>query len=147
MTTPIDNLSPQGDVLVVDDAPANLKLLSDILAGRGYHVRQATSGPLALRSAKAKPPGLILLDARMPEMDGYEVCRRLRLDDRTRSIPVIFVTVMGDMQERLKSFEAGAVDHITKPFEPEEVLARVKSHLALGLLRRDLGRRRNQHGL
>jgi DNA-binding NtrC family response regulator len=119
------------DILVVDDTPANLRLLTDLLAQHGYRVRPASDGALALKSVAAKTPDLILLDVSMPDMDGYEVCRRLKADEKQRRIPVIFISAFGDTQQKVAGFEAGGVDYITKPFEAEEVLARVRTHLQL----------------
>jgi DNA-binding NtrC family response regulator len=119
------------DILVVDDTPANLRLLTDLLAQHGYRVRPASDGALALKSVAAKIPDLILLDISMPDMDGYEVCRRLKADEQHRRIPVIFISAYGDTQQKVKGFEAGGVDYITKPVEAEEVLARVRTHLQL----------------
>jgi DNA-binding NtrC family response regulator len=119
------------DILVVDDTPANLRLLTDLLAQNGYRVRPASDGALALKSVAARMPDLILLDVSMPELDGYEVCRRLKADEQTRRIPVIFISAFGDTQQKVAGFAAGGVDYITKPFEAEEVLARVRTHLQL----------------
>jgi serine phosphatase RsbU (regulator of sigma subunit) len=119
------------DILIVDDKPANLRLLSQMLAGQGYRVRAVTGGARALESAHATPPSLILLDIRMPEMSGYEVCERLKADERTRDVPVIFISALDDLQDKVHAFKAGGVDYITKPFHLEEVLARVETHLAL----------------
>ena len=119
------------DILVVDDAPANLKLLKEILNEAGYRVRLTTEGELALRSAKLQPPALILLDIRMPGMDGYEVCKHLKSDDTTSSIPVIFLSALEDERDKLKAFEAGGVDYVTKPIHASEVLARIGIHLSL----------------
>jgi DNA-binding NtrC family response regulator len=119
------------DILVVDDTPANLRLLTELLTGKGYRVRPAADGALALKSIAAKPPDLILLDVSMPEMDGYEVCRRLKADESTRRIPVIFISAFGDTRQKVAGFEAGGVDYIAKPVEAEEVLARVRTHLRL----------------
>jgi PAS domain S-box-containing protein len=125
-------------ILVVDDVPANLKLVSDILAAHGYQARPASSGQLALRSVAAEAPDLILLDVRMPDMDGYEVCRRLKADEKSRSIPVIFISALDDTSDKVRGFEAGGVDYITKPFQPVEVLARIESHLSLRRLQEQL---------
>ena len=125
-------------ILIVDDSVANLKLLSDILSTSGYQVRQATSGALALQSVKAKLPALILLDVRMPGMDGYEVCRSLKTNPETCTIPVIFISGLDDEQSKVKSFELGGVDFISKPFRAEEILARIKIHIRLFLLHQDL---------
>ena len=119
------------DILVVDDTPANLRLLTDLLAKHGYRVRPASDGALALKSVAAKNPDLILLDVSMPDMDGYEVCRRLKADEQSSRIPVIFISAFGDTHQKVTGFEAGGVDYITKPFEAEEVLARVRTHLQL----------------
>ena len=119
------------DILVVDDTPANLRLLTELLAKHGYRVRPASDGALALKSVAAKIPDLILLDVNMPGMDGYEVCRRLKADEKNSRIPVIFISAFGDTPQKVKGFEAGGVDYITKPFEAEEVLARVRTHLQL----------------
>ena len=130
---PVSNLS--GDVLIVDDTVANLKLLADMLTAEGLKVRPANSGELAMSSIELRPPDLILLDVRMPGMDGYEVCLRLKANKETRDIPVIFVSALDDGQARAKSFQMGGVDFITKPFLKEEVIARVRTHLELHRLR------------
>jgi len=127
-----------GDILIVDDAPANLRLLSQILTDHGYKVRAVRNGPHALQAAQAAPPDLILLDIMMPEMDGYEVCRRLKEDERTRDIPILFISALGEVDAKVKAFTAGGVDYVTKPFQAEEVLARVHTHLALRNLTRQL---------
>jgi signal transduction histidine kinase len=121
----------QYDILAVDDNPASLQLLKNILKKAGYHVRPAHNGTLALRSAQSKRPDLILLDVKMPDMDGFEVCRRLKSDENSCDIPVIFISGLGETTQRVQGFNAGGVDYIGKPFEPEEVLARVKTHLRL----------------
>jgi hypothetical protein len=126
-----DKVPAGGDILVVDDTMANLKLLANILGEAGYQVRPAADGELALRSVQAKPPALILLDIRMQGVDGFEVCRRLNADERTRDIPVIFLSSLTDTADKARGFALGAVDYIDKPFHGEEVLARVATHLAL----------------
>src|SRR6202142_1310494 len=123
--------STEQEILVVDDPPANLRLLTDLLAKHGYRVRPASDGALALKSVAARTPDLILLDVSMPNMEGYEVCRRLKADEKNSRIPVIFISAFGDTHQKVKGFEAGGVDYITKPFEAEEVLARVGTHLRL----------------
>ena len=115
-------------VLVVDDAPANLNLLAGLL-NTSYRVRLAPSGPKALELAQKSPPDLVLLDVMMPDMDGYEVCRRLKADERTRHIPVIFLTAMQEPENEAMGFEVGAADFIHKPISPAIVQARVKTHL------------------
>jgi len=131
----------RGDILVVDDTKANLKLLMAVLGGAGYRVRPATDGELALRSVRAKAPDLILLDVKMPGIDGYEVCRRLKADEASRAIPVIFISASVDNNGRVMGFEAGGVDFITKPFSAAEVLARVATHLSLRHAQVELERR------
>ena len=130
--------SPKADILVVDDTPANLRLLSQMLAEHGYLVRPVPDGLLALAATQAQPPDLILLDIRMPEMDGYEVCRRLKADPQTRDIPIIFISALGETEDKVKAFSVGGVDYITKPFQIEEVLARVEAHLSLRRLQQQL---------
>ena len=122
--------TPAG-VLVVDDTIENLRLLSNMLSEQGYDVRAVTSGPQALQAVEREPPDLILLDINMPEMDGYEVCRRLKARDRSKDVPVIFLTALADTSDKVRAFEAGGVDYVTKPFQLDEVLARVKTHVAL----------------
>jgi sigma-B regulation protein RsbU (phosphoserine phosphatase) len=121
----------QGNILIVDDTLANLRLLSQMLAEQGYHVRPVPDGQLALAAVQAEPPDLILLDIRMPEMDGYEVCERLKVDAQTRDIPIIFISALDATQDKVRAFQTGGVDYVTKPFQAAEVLARVKTHLAL----------------
>lgn len=125
------------EILIVDDKPANLRLLTQILTEHGYQVRAMTSGARALESALITPPDLILLDIRMPEMDGFAVCTALKAQAQTRDIPIIFISALDSVEDKLAAFRLGGVDYVTKPFQPEEVLARVKTHLALrGLQRR-----------
>ncbi len=118
-------------ILVVDDAAANLQLLTNLLTEHGYTVHPASDGELALEFVRTTLPDLILLDIRIPGMDGYEVCRRLKADERTREVPVIFISILEDERDKVKGFREGAVDYITKPFQPEEVLARIQTHLRL----------------
>jgi len=118
-------------ILVVDDTTANLLLLNSLLTGHGYVVYPASDGELALEFIRSTLPDLILLDIRLPGMDGYEVCRRLKADERTCAVPVIFISILEDERDKVKGFQAGGVDYITKPFQPEEVLARVGTHLTL----------------
>jgi len=124
-------MTDKGKILAVDDTPASLKLLTDILKAEGYEVRSAISGELALHAAISNPPDLVLLDIRMPEMDGYEVCRRLKAQPATRDVPVIFVSAVMETSEKVKGFEIGAVDFVTKPYQRDELLARVRTHLEL----------------
>jgi signal transduction histidine kinase len=128
----------RGNILVVDDTPANLRLLVDILSEHGYKVRPVPNGKLALSAARGLPPDLILLDIMMPEMDGYEVCAQLKADEVTRDIPVIFISAINDVLDKVKAFGVGGVDYITKPFQVEEVLVRVKTHLEMSFLQKSL---------
>ena len=130
--TPTENSQPQPDhILLVDDNTTNLQLLHETLDGLGYKLLIAKNGKSALSIAQKAMPSLILLDIMMPEMDGYEVCRRLKAGEKTASIPVIFITAMTDDEDEAKGLEFGAVDYITKPFNPELVKARVRIHLEL----------------
>lgn len=126
------------NILMVDDTPANLALLSDMLKGRGYTVRAAVSGKLALLAARSTPPDLILLDINMPGMDGYEVCRHLKEDEQLKEIPVVFLSALSETLDIVKAFTAGGVDYITKPFQLAEVEARVDTHLELRSQKRRL---------
>jgi two-component system cell cycle sensor histidine kinase/response regulator CckA len=128
-------------ILVVDDDPESLALLIDLLASEGYQVRPADSGKLALASVAARPPHLILLDIRMPDIDGFEVCRRLKASKFTRSIPVMIISAAREVEERVAGLAVGAVDFVTKPFRREELLARVRMHLELAELRVQLEQR------
>jgi two-component system sensor histidine kinase/response regulator len=126
------------NVIVVDDTPANLQLLTGMLKERGYKVRPVPSGKLALQAAKNDPPDLILLDIMMPEMDGYEVCERLKADEKLKEISVIFISALNETMDKVKAFGVGGVDYVTKPFQFEEVNARVSAHLELHRQRRKL---------
>ncbi len=119
------------NVIIVDDTPANLQLLAGMLKERGYKVRPVPSGKLALQAAKNDPPDLILLDIMMPEMDGYEACERLKADEKLREIPVIFISALNETMDKVRAFNVGGVDYVTKPFQFEEVNARVSTHLEL----------------
>lgn len=128
----------KASILIVDDTPANLRLLSQMLSEQGYHVRPVPDGSLALAAVRAAPPDLILLDIRMPEMDGYQVCEHLKADSRVQDIPVIFISALDATQDKVRAFQAGGVDYVTKPFQAAEVLARVETHLALRELQKQL---------
>jgi serine phosphatase RsbU (regulator of sigma subunit) len=126
------------DILIVDDVPANLHLLSEMLTKQGYKVRSVINGHMALMATRAAPPDLILLDINMPGMNGYEVCEHLRADESTRDIPIIFISALDETQDKVKAFTVGGMDYVTKPFQLEEVLARVETHLALRELQAEL---------
>jgi PAS domain S-box-containing protein len=128
------HITEPGEILIVDDDHASLQLLTEILGSHGYRVRPASSGRLALRSVVIARPDLILLDVKMPDIDGYEVCRRLKAEQASCDIPVIFISGLYGTAEKVKGFDAGGVDYITKPLQPEEILARVKTHLELNRL-------------
>ncbi|WP_449418209.1 two-component system response regulator [Phormidium nigroviride] len=121
----------QEDILIVDDNPDNLRLLSKMLTKKGYHVRKALNGQMALTAAQAVVPDLVLLDIMMPEMDGYEVCTHLKADPKTAEIPVIFLSALSDAFDKVKAFAVGGADYVAKPFQLAEVLARVQNQLAL----------------
>ena len=127
-----------GAILVVDDTPTNVSLLMEVLGRDGFKVLVARDGESALEQALYAPPELILLDVMMPGLDGYETCRRLKADPRTAAVPVIFMTALSDVHDKVRAFEAGAADYVSKPFQHEEVLARVRAHLSLSRLRREL---------
>ncbi|MGB3236863.1 MAG: response regulator [Geitlerinemataceae cyanobacterium] len=126
------------EILIVDDTPNNLRLLSDMLSDRGYEVRKAIDGQMALTSARVEPPDLILLDIVMPDIDGYGVCQALKSDPKTCHIPVIFLSALDDPLDKVKAFQVGGIDYITKPFQIEEVLARVQSQLTIRYLTQNL---------
>ncbi|MDH3972935.1 MAG: response regulator [Deltaproteobacteria bacterium] len=128
----------QYEILVVDDSPESLQLLTGILMDQGYKVRPAREPNLALESAFANSPDLILLDVKMPGMDGFEVCRRLKQDERTAVVPVIFISALQEMRDRVQGFKVGGVDFITKPIQREEVLVRVNVHLTIHYLQMQL---------
>jgi two-component system NtrC family sensor kinase len=130
--------SSKGDILIVDDSLPNLRTLSALLAEQGYKVRGARDGSTALMIAQGRAPDLILLDIRMPGMDGYQVCRRLKGETETHDIPVIFISALDEVVDKVKGFDAGGVDFIIKPFQIEDVLARIETHLALRALQKQL---------
>jgi len=127
-----------GNILVVDDTKENVRILVEALGDAGYKVRPALSGKLALKAAQREKPDLILLDIIMPEMDGYQVCEALKADKDLKDVPVIFISALGDVADKVKGLSGGGVDYISKPFQTEEVLARVNTHLTLRNLRKEL---------
>ena len=128
----------RGDILIVDDTLPNLRYLQALLTTRGYDVRGAPSGQMALMVARNAPPDLILLDIKMPDLDGYDVCRQLKADTQTCDIPIIFISAMDAVLDKVKAFEAGGVDYITKPFQVDEIIARIENHLTIRVLQRQL---------
>ncbi|MEI6178118.1 MAG: response regulator [Verrucomicrobiota bacterium] len=138
------SLSPEAvsltdmNILIVDDSPVNVLLLARMLTARGYRTRSALSGALALEVARAEAPDLILLDIAMPEMDGYQVCEQFKADAVLRDIPVIFISALRETFDKVKAFRVGGVDYVTKPFQIEEVYARVETHLRMSSLQRQL---------
>ena len=132
------------DILVVDDAPANLRLLVDMLKERGYRVRPVPCGKRAILAAQKEPPDLILLDINMPEMNGYEVCERLKADSALKDIPVLFISALDEVMDKIKAFAVGGVDFVTKPFQFEEVEARLQTHLKLHQLQMERDRQNRQ---
>ncbi|MCJ8282397.1 MAG: hybrid sensor histidine kinase/response regulator [Rivularia sp. ALOHA_DT_140] len=133
-----DILSQKMHILLVDDNPTNLKVLFEAIGGYGWKALMATDGESAIEQAEYAKPDLILLDVMMPGIDGFETCRRLKENSITEHIPVIFMTALSDTTDKVKGLEIGAVDYITKPFQQEEVIARLKLHLKLSLLNRNL---------
>ncbi len=139
-----EHFLPRGKIMVVDDNPANLKVLEDMLRREGHEVRSFPRGRLALAAAARNPPDLILLDIDMPEMNGYEVCERFKSTEGISGVPVIFLSALDATEDKLRAFRSGAVDYISKPFQFEEVHARVETHLKLHALRRELKRQNEQ---
>ena len=129
---------PRANILVVDDAPDTLRLLSDLLVEQGYRVRKALTGQMALTSVRGGPPDLILLDIRLPDISGYEVCEQLKADERACEIPVIFISGLDDAVDKVKAFQVGGSDYITKPLQTEEVVARIEYQLKLRTLQKQL---------
>ncbi|MBE0636261.1 response regulator [Candidatus Bipolaricaulota bacterium] len=123
------------NILIVDDSPDNLRVLGEMLRARGYRVRTAVSGEHALESVRASLPDLILLDIRMPGMNGFDVCRTLKADPSLQNIPILFLSAVAGTDSKIEAFASGGVDYITKPFQAEEVLSRIDTHLTLSMLR------------
>lgn len=127
-----------GNIFLIDDNPANLDLLAGILRERGYAVRVAPNGKLGLNAIRTRIPDLIMLDITMPEMDGYQVCKLLKSDEATRDIPVIFISALDEAIDKVRAFDVGGVDYVTKPFQAEEVLARLENQLRISRLQQEL---------
>ncbi len=136
--------TPLGTVLAVDDTPGNLRVLVEALSAAGLEVLVATDGLSAIETARYSRPDLILLDVLMPGIDGYETCARLKQDALTAATPIIFMTALCETEEKVRAFEVGAIDYITKPFEQAELLARVNTHLTISRLRQDLEKRNRE---
>ncbi len=134
----------EADILIIDDTHDNLNLLSTLLREHDFLVRPAPSGKLALLAAKKAPPDLVLLDINMPEMNGFEVCERLKADNLTKDIPIIFISALGESYNKVQGFKLGAVDYITKPFQIEEILARINHQLKISRLQQEL-LEKNEH--
>ncbi len=126
-----ESTKTKGNILLVDDLPENLQLLSNLLITLDYTVRKATSGKMALKTIKIKQPDLIFLDIAMPDLDGYQVCTEIKKDENLRDIPIIFMSALNDTFDKVKAFQCGGVDYITKPFQIEEVVARLETHLTI----------------
>ncbi|MEG4497720.1 diguanylate cyclase [Microcoleus sp. F10-C6] len=137
MTTLL-KLAAQTNILIVDDTPDNLRLLAKILESQGYTVRKALNGRMALQGVHRDPPSLILLDINMPQMNGYEVCQKLKASEASAQIPVIFISALERLENKVRAFELGGVDYITKPFQEQEVLMRVKNQLLIQQQRQQL---------
>jgi PAS domain S-box-containing protein len=133
--------SPKGKILIVDDTPTILHVLYEILTEKTYQVHAVNSGSHAIQAVQTNPPDLILLDIMMPEMNGYQVCEHLKADEQTRDIPIIFISAMDEVGEKIKAFSTGGVDYVTKPFRVEEVLARVETHITLRAMQKQLQKR------
>jgi diguanylate cyclase (GGDEF)-like protein len=119
------------EILIVDDKPTDIQILSKILTEEGYIVREALNGKIALRSIQTNPPDLIILDILMPKMNGYEVCEKLKSDEKHKRIPIVFLTVLNEAIDKVKAFNLGCADYISKPFELEEVIIRIKNQLLI----------------
>ncbi|MBE9118597.1 response regulator [Lusitaniella coriacea LEGE 07157] len=144
MMSKIFDHNAKADILIVDDTPANIRLLSVFLEDRGYNVRKAINGNMALTAVKMIPPDLILLDINLPEMNGYEICTRIKSDEQTATVPIIFLSALDDTLDKVKAFQVGGVDYITKPFQLEEVLARVQNQLMIQELQGQLQTRNEE---
>ncbi|MEG4228362.1 response regulator [Microcoleus sp. N9_B2] len=128
----------KGNILIVDDLPENLRFLTEILTKNGYKVRCVTNGTMALRTVRNHLPDAILLDIKMPDMDGYQVCEALKNDEKTSEIPIIFLSALDQVIDKVKAFKVGGVDYISKPFQLEEVLVRLETQVTIGHQKRQL---------
>ena len=130
--------TPKGNILIVDDIQENLRFITRILANEGYKVRGVTNGSMALRTVRSHPPDAILLDIKMPDMDGYQLCEALKSDENTSEIPIIFLSALDQVFDKVKAFKVGGVDYISKPFQPEEVLVRLETQVTIQHQKRQL---------
>jgi len=136
--SPFSSTPTQADILIVDDKLENIRFLSDFLLTQHYQVRKAISGQAALTAARTVAPDVILLDINMPGMSGYEVCEQLKEDPKTNAVPIIFLSAGNDLADKVRAFQVGGVDYITKPFQLEEVLIRVQTQLTIRQLQKSL---------
>ncbi|HAX77802.1 MAG TPA: response regulator [Cyanobacteria bacterium UBA11372] len=136
---------PKGNILIVDDLIENLRFLTELLTKQGYKVRSVTNGNMALKTVRNNPPDAILLDIKMPDMDGYQVCIALKVDQNTSEIPVIFLSALDQVIDKVKAFQVGGVDYITKPFQPEEVIARIQTQLTIQQQKQQLRQQIERH--
>jgi CheY-like chemotaxis protein len=137
---------PKGNILIVDALVENLHFLNDLLTKQGYKVRRVTNGTMALKTVRnLPPPDVILLDIKMPDIDSYQVCSTLKADAETSDIPIIFISALNEVFDKVKAFQVGGVDYITKPFQPEEVIARIQTHLTLQQKKHQLRQQIEQH--
>ena len=136
--TSMTQLTSRPSVLIVDDLPNNVRLLSIMLTEKGYQVRKAINGQMALNTVRSLIPDLILLDINMPDLNGYQVCEQLKADEKTREIPVIFISALDDVLDKVKAFQVGGVDYISKPFQGEEVMARIENQLTISRQKKQL---------
>ncbi|MEQ9359733.1 response regulator [Coleofasciculus chthonoplastes] len=136
---------PKGNILIVDALVENLHFLNDLLTKQGYKVRRVTNGTMALKTVRNHPPDIILLDIKMPDIDGYQVCSTLKADEETSDIPIIFISALNEIFDKVKAFQVGGVDYITKPFQPEEVIARIQTHLTLQQQKYELRQQIEKH--
>ncbi|WP_333235324.1 response regulator [Microcoleus sp. S36bC1] len=140
-----ENSDPKGNILIVDDLIENLHFLTKVLNKQGYKVRSVTNGKMALRTIHHNTPDVILLDIKMPEMDGYEVCEALKADENTSEVPVIFLSALDEVLDKVKAFKVGGVDYITKPFQAEEVIARIQTQLTIQKQKKQLRKQIEEH--
>ena len=139
-----DIISSHSNLLIVDDEPDNIRVLSALLNQQGYYVRKAINAPMAMIAIESLKPDVILLDIRMPGVNGYELCRQLKSNLETHEIPIIFISALNQIEDIMQAFSAGGVDYITKPFKVDEVLARVKNQLTICNLKKKLMEKNQQ---